>query len=376
MTPVQTPRPSADPFDLERVARRERPHRQPLVPPPAVWAAVALGAIALVILVVVAVMSSVARVYVPDVTGMTLSDAKARFATDGLRMTQGDSRFSTSPEGTVLEQSPPVGTQVKKGDSITVIVSAGTDQVTMPDVVNLLLPAARTQLEALGLDVRVEAQNSTAASDTVLASNPAPGVTMRTGEIVRLTVAAKGTASGALLPYRLSGVTVIIDPAPVPSGSVDVPLEVARRLRSLLEASGATVRQTRSSGATTGSSPTARATKAIETTAVALIGLDVAPSGDGGVRVVFASSGAASRIESSKALAAALSEALMAASPSVTSTPDQTDVVMKSVLAPSARVLLGSVASTADVGSFRDPNWADAIARHVYTALGEMYQTR
>ena len=194
------------------------------------------------------------RVLVPTVAGLQTQAARERLATVGLTLTVSDRRFSTLPVDTILAQTPEAGAQTKRGAPVTVVVSAGTEQFTMPDVVGQGLTLARSQLEQKGLQVQVELQSSDQPSDTVLASNPAAGAAVNTGDIVKLTVAigTSVTGPGRPLDHRraraltLTGVRVTLDPAPPVAGQPDTALEVARRLQSLLEASGATVLSTRS----------------------------------------------------------------------------------------------------------------------------------
>jgi len=253
------------------------------------------------------------------------------------------------------------------------VVSAGTEEFTMPDVTGLALRIARVQLEERGLEVRIDEVDSDAPEGTVIASNPAPGATVRSTDMVRLTVAKAGDGSDALLPYKLEGTVVAIDPTVVPAGTHDATMEVARRLRSLLQASGATVIVTRSANETGTTAPGSRSNE-ITGSVSAVIGLDVPSSGSQGLAVITLgdSPQPMPSAQASKALADAIAEELRASGKPASRETIPTDEVLSAVPnSPGARVRLGSSASNADTTLFEDPAWFDQIARAIYRGIGE-----
>lgn len=360
---------------------RIRPKRKPFVPIWLVWvvlAALVLGGILAGTAALLAVRS---RVFVPTVAGLQTPAARDRLATVGLKLVVSDRRFSTLPVDTILAQTPEVGAQAKRGSAVTVVVSAGTEEFTMPDIVGEGLTLARSQLEQKGLQVQVETQTSDQPSDTVLATNPAAGATIHTGDIVKLTVAT-GTnvstpTSGTLVPYSLTGVRITLDPAPPIAGQPDTALEVSRRLRSLLEASGATILSTRSitdTGST--GSATARQQRAREGSPTLAIGFDVTASGAPGVGLSYPNSSVATASASSQALSSQITSALAGQAINARQAAGGSDVVLSVTNAPYLRMTLGSTASREDLASFRDPGWADKIARATYQGIAAIYGVR
>lgn len=351
---------------------RPRPQRPPLVP---LWVPVTAAVVA--VLIAVGVLVSVlvtggTAIVVTRVVGIDVGVARTRLAQDGLELRIAEERFSPLPEGTVIEQRPAPGVELKEGDRVTVVVSAGSEDFAMPDLVGTGLAYARGQLEDKGLEIRVVAEPSDATSDTVLSTNPATGSSMRTGDIVTLTVATTGVGDSVLLPTAMQGVVITLDPAPVAAGRADVSLEVARRLRSLLEASGATVYTTRALADTgTAVTPDARAQRAKEGSATAAVGLDALLRGSGGTVVLAPATGQVAI--PSGTLSSQIASALVGSGLPATRSTVPTDPVLAGTGAPFSRVNLGSFTSREDAARFSDPAWADRVARAIYRALAITY---
>jgi len=299
----------------------------------------------------------------------------------GLVLVVGDTRFSAEvPAGAVIDQTPHSGTLVKDGSVVRVALSAGSETFAMPDVIGKTLDVARQTLRDRGLDVQFQTAPSDADQGTVIESVPSAGATVTTGATVRLTVAAGVSATDTLLPSDLTGLAFVIDPAPPASGAgTDPSFDVARRVRALLEASGARVTVTRAV-TDTGSSATAiiRLRAAKEGTSTALVGLDVASTGSGGLQVVSVpnTGTAAATFAQSNVLSQALLTGLRTNFPSITATTVVGDSVLEGAGVPAGRVLLGSTASSADKLAFTDPQWADNVARDIYRALAQTYGKR
>ncbi len=351
---------------------RERPERPPYVP---TWVLpTAAGVVAVLVLVVGLTLwlGVRAEVVVPDVVGVDEAVAEVRLAQAGLTLEVSERPFDASEAGTVLDQSPAAGESLKEGEAVRLVVSAGTEEFSMPDVIGLSVRIARVQLEERGLTVRVDEVESDAPENTVISSNPSPGARLRSSDMVRLTVAKKGDASDALLPYKLSGTVVAIDPTAVPAGAKDATMEVARRLRSLLEASGATVIVTRSATAT-GSVPAQPSTE-ITGSVSAIVGLDVAATGAPGLAVLTLSTPGKPlpSAAASNALADEIANQLAKAGKSAAKDTIASDEILSSAPnSPGVRVRLGSAASKSDASDFADPIWFDTVARAVYKAIGE-----
>jgi beta-lactam-binding protein with PASTA domain len=352
-----------------------KPQRRPIVPH---WIPIALGiTLGLLVLAsgVVAWMSVGAQIEVPDVMELNEGLAEVKLSEAGLETTITERRFDDAPEGTVIEQFPEAGTTVQRGEPVGLVVSAGSDTFEMPDIVGQNVRVARARLESEGLLVKVDAQQSELPKDTVISSNPSPGAEVRTGEIVRITIASEGSATDALLPYSLDGATFVIDPSEAADDGLDVPLDVSRRLQSLLEASGAKVIATRSA-AETATDEAQRVARVPATGVTAVIGLDVASSGANMIVRTLDEAAAQDTYQASTALGDELMTALQQAGYQVKKAEMADDAVLTATSAAGARTTLGSTASDDDMALFRDPAWADAVARAIYQGLGERFGSR
>jgi membrane peptidoglycan carboxypeptidase len=72
------------------------------------------------------------RVQVPDVTGMSASEARARLAAAGFGVNTGPSVSSPYPKGTVARQSPGGGSRVDPGTTVTIYLSRGRPRIPPP----------------------------------------------------------------------------------------------------------------------------------------------------------------------------------------------------------------------------------------------------
>ena len=93
------------------------------------------------------------QVQVPSVKGMTYSDATAALRADDFTVEITDSIFDTSMRpGTVVEQSPTPGANVKPGRTVYLTVVAFTPKmVTVPYYMNTSLRQGRSMFEGIGI---------------------------------------------------------------------------------------------------------------------------------------------------------------------------------------------------------------------------------
>lgn len=90
---------------------------------------------------------------VPSVEGLSRSDAATRLADQGLSMrAQGEGRYDEKvPAGHIARQTPDARTFVKRGSSVSVVISKGPRRVEVPVLAGKSLPAAQEALSRNGL---------------------------------------------------------------------------------------------------------------------------------------------------------------------------------------------------------------------------------
>jgi len=118
------------------------------------------------------------EVAVPNLAGLTMSEASDQTRAKSLNLNLENSFYSTTvPAGRVLAQSPAAGTRVRKQWNVRVTQSLGPQRVDIPNVLGQQEREAIINIHHAGLDLGVDAhlpgRNSTTA-DVVLAQSPPP----------------------------------------------------------------------------------------------------------------------------------------------------------------------------------------------------------
>lgn len=141
----------------------------------------------------VAKASTPVTIAVPRLIGSSAGDAKARLRELGLRWSVRTVE-SAKPDGTVVGQSPTAGSRLQKGQTVTLEVSPGATQVTVPEVIGIDEQSARAQLEAAGFVVQVTNKGTTDPSQDgmVIGQAPLGGSRSDSGGTVTLTVGRLG----------------------------------------------------------------------------------------------------------------------------------------------------------------------------------------
>jgi eukaryotic-like serine/threonine-protein kinase len=130
------------------------------------------------------------EVAVPDVVDKTTKEAKQALKAAGLKATTRDQPSQSVAKGQVIDTRPSAGTQVDRGSTVTLVVSSGPQQVSVPGVVGQDKDTAVSRIEGAGLQVNVDTQETTnAPEDEVISQNPSSGTTVVAGSTVTIVVA-------------------------------------------------------------------------------------------------------------------------------------------------------------------------------------------
>ena len=114
-----------------------------------------------------------APVKVADVSGLAESQARRQLEDDGFKVDSEQQFDEDVDAGLVIETSPSAETELAAGETVTLIVSEGTESVQIPDVLGLDRFDAKSTLEDAGFKVDQESQDGDEPKDQVIRQLPA-----------------------------------------------------------------------------------------------------------------------------------------------------------------------------------------------------------
>jgi serine/threonine-protein kinase len=127
---------------------------------------------------------------VPSVVGLRRQAAERQLIDAGFEVRRRREFSDTVPRGAVIETSPPAGTVVQRGTTVTLVLSRGEEQVPVPDLVGSSRAAAERALAAVGLvGSFTERETADAEEGTVLEQDPAAGASVPRESTVALVIA-------------------------------------------------------------------------------------------------------------------------------------------------------------------------------------------
>jgi eukaryotic-like serine/threonine-protein kinase len=132
-------------------------------------------------------------VSIPPLVGQTPSAAGQALGAAGLTVgSQINQPSSTVQFGLVIQTSPPAGTAVPVGSSVTVYVSTGPPQVTVPNLAQDTQAEANTALAALGLVGQYTTQPvaSPSQNNIVVSQSPPANTAVNKGSTVNVVIGA------------------------------------------------------------------------------------------------------------------------------------------------------------------------------------------
>ncbi|MCL5021370.1 MAG: PASTA domain-containing protein [Bacteroidetes bacterium] len=150
-------------------------------------------------------------VRVPDVVGMHASEAKVALDTSGVQFEMGSTESSREPINTVLSQNPEGHSIVKRGRRVYVVLSAGVEKASVPDLRGHSEREAQFMLERAGLVVGTITYDSSSnfPANVVMSQTVPPNASIPNGSAVSLVV-----SSGAVLAGEVSVPDLVGHPLP------------------------------------------------------------------------------------------------------------------------------------------------------------------
>ncbi|MGB9836601.1 MAG: PASTA domain-containing protein [Candidatus Saccharicenans sp.] len=116
-------------------------------------------------------------VYVPDLTGKTVDQARAELQKRDLNLVVSGVQFSNDvPKGRVITQDPAAGSRIKVNRQVSVIVSSGSESVKVPNLLGKSLEEAVSLMRQVGLNRGLLSQIHTPSypAGRIIAQQPPP----------------------------------------------------------------------------------------------------------------------------------------------------------------------------------------------------------
>lgn len=140
----------------------------------------------------------------PELFGLGEEEAIALLTDQGLRLVwsdEGERYDERVPQGHILMQEPRAGTLVKRGRTVTVVLSRGPRLIEVPEVTGEALQAAQITLQAAGLRPgRTLNVYGKGATGTVVAQQPAGGSRVEHDAEVDLLLSLEDPNASYLMP--------------------------------------------------------------------------------------------------------------------------------------------------------------------------------
>lgn len=164
-----------------------------------IWSCVAgVLVLALAVWGIVSLVRSrtVQTVSVPQITReMSATRAEEILTSQGLKFRREADNNSTLPKGVFTRQTPPAGTKVPRGSTVTVWFSSGPASVTVPSVKGLTQSQATSRLRRAGFIVASTSteDSATIERDLVTRTDPAAGESATKGTAITLYISSGRT---------------------------------------------------------------------------------------------------------------------------------------------------------------------------------------
>ncbi|GGR33958.1 Stk1 family PASTA domain-containing Ser/Thr kinase [Streptomyces netropsis] len=130
------------------------------------------------------------RVTVPTLTGESLASAQKMGENGDFKVTQDGETFCDQPKGKVCDQNPKANAKVDRGSEVKVVLSKGTEKVSVPDVRGSKFEEAEAELKAKGFTVRQKQVESDRTAGIVIDQDPKGSTKAEKGTEITLSVAS------------------------------------------------------------------------------------------------------------------------------------------------------------------------------------------
>lgn len=308
------------------------------------------------------VYQSFFMVTVPNVVGASSDIAELTLKQKGLEARIVERRFSAEKQGVVIEQSPQPQQKYAKSASVKLVISGGTEEVIMPNLLGDNELYSTRVLTQKGLVPVIVEEPSEQPEGTVLSTIPAQGERVYTGDSITLRVSGK-RQSVVLHDYDLSGKKVAIVPVYSPLAENDPTYDIARRLSALIKAAGGEPVIARSGG-----DKKNHLSDNERTQSDALIWITTRKTGANGIIVSAQKASLIQKNDDKISVASAIAHQLIQNTTNVrTATSVFSDATRPQRL---AKVSIGSLENLSDKTLIKDAQYKDVLAQSIYMGIG------
>lgn len=156
----------------------------------------------------VVVSKGIEKVQVPKLVGQKEADAVKALETAGLKFTVEEETNKKVEAGVVFEQDKEAGTEVNKGDTIKIKISAGAKKVQVPSVIGSEEADAKSTLSKAGFSVTVVYEEEKGKEDgTVLKQSIDAGKEVTEGSSITITVNKVAEEKTATININVKSIT-------------------------------------------------------------------------------------------------------------------------------------------------------------------------
>lgn len=189
-----------------RKAKKGKKSKKPLSPAQKKKRNIIIGAAAAVLLLVIGLGLVASGAFsstkqVPDLSDLTVSEAKKLAEKEGFKLKEGAEVYSADiAEGRICQQDPKEGTEAKKGSTITVNVSKGSKEGMVPNVIGKDIYDLEKFLKEYGYSVgTVKEITDTAPYGVILEQTPSAGSSLDKDSKIDVVISdGKGKEKGVV----------------------------------------------------------------------------------------------------------------------------------------------------------------------------------
>ena len=127
---------------------------------------------------------------IPDVSGMSETEAQNELEDAGFKVTSSFQYDDSVESGKVISTTPEVGTKAEKGSTVTMLVSQGSNKKTVPDVRGMADATAQSTIKSYGFNVGTVTYDysDSVEKGMVISQTVEPGTKASAGTSISITV--------------------------------------------------------------------------------------------------------------------------------------------------------------------------------------------